>query len=121
MSAIKARNTKLEISIFSALRRQNIYFQKHYVAGRINIDLAQPHLKRAVFLDGDFWHGYKFQGLKRRLSKQYWVEKIRLNILRDKRNRSRLKRQGWKVLRIWEHEVKNDFEKTVKKVIVFLK
>lgn len=117
MSNIRSKNTKVEVLVFRELRRRNVYFQKHYnkIVGKP--DIALPRKKIAVFIDGDFWHGYNFKTQKERLPKKYWVDKIETNIKRDKRVRSKLKRDGWIVLRVWEHQVKNNFEKTIEKII----
>ncbi len=77
-------------------------------------------MKKAVFIDGDFWHGYQFSKNKKRLPKKYWQDKIEGNIKRDKYNRSKLKKEGWKVLRIWEHEVLKNFEETLNRIINFV-
>jgi len=121
MSQIRSRDTKVEKIIFRELQKRKIYFQKNYnrIAG--SPDIALPKKKRAIFIDGDFWHGYQFPKLKKRLPNKFWKEKIRKNIRRDKLYRSRLKRAGWKILRIWEHQIKNDFGKTTKKILHFLK
>jgi len=120
MSNIRSKNTQVERLIFAELRKRKIYFQKHYnkVAGKP--DIALPRKKKAIFIDGDFWHGYKFSKSSSRLPKKYWVEKIENNISRDNTNRLGLQRNGWGVLRIWEHEVKKDLEKTMKKIEKFL-
>lgn len=76
-----------------------------------------PRKKIAVFIDGDFWHGYQFEKNRKRLPKKYWVEKIENNINRDKKNRAKLRRDGWRVLRIWEHEIKKDSERAIRKVV----
>jgi len=105
------------------LRKEGIYFQKHYhLRNRktFTIDIALPKKKIAVFIDGDFWHGYNFSERKKRLPKKYWIKKIEDNIARDKKNRAKLKREGWKVLRIWEHEIKKNPEKTSKKIATHL-
>ena len=120
MSLIKPRNTKPELKIFRELRRRNIYFQKHYDRIKGRPDIALPRKKIAIFIDGDFWHGYRFARYKARLPKKYWQGKIEGNIKRDKRNRSKLRREGWRCLRVWEHEIKKDFDRTVQKVVNFL-
>jgi len=120
MSKIRSKNTAVEAVVFKALRKEKIYFQKHYRVIGINIDIALPKKKKAVFIDGDFWHGYKFNSLKKRLPKKYWLKKIEGNIKRDRKNRAKLKREGWKVLRIWEHEIKKDSEKSIQKIKKFL-
>ncbi len=120
MSKIRSKNTKAEKFVFSELRKRGVYFQKHYgrVAGKP--DIALPRKKLAVFIDGDFWHGWQFEKNKRRLPKKYWLKKIAQNMVRDSKNRAILRREGWKVLRVWEHEIVKKFDITNKKIEEFL-
>ena len=74
----------------------------------------------AIFIDGDFWHGRNFAKDKNRLPKKYWREKIGTNILRDKKKGARLKRKGWKILRLWESDILKDEENALSKIISFL-
>ena len=83
-----------------------------------SLDVALPSRKIAIFIDGDFWHGYKFSQRKARLPVKYWQNKIETNMKRDKRNRARLRKLGWKVLRVWEHEVRKG---GIEKIVSFLK
>ena len=121
MARIKSKDTLLEKKVYRVLRYKKIYFQKHYRKAAGCPDIALPSKKIAIFIDGDFWHGYKFVRSKSCLPKKYWVAKIESNIKRDKRNRAALRRQGWKVLRAWEHELQKSEEKTIQKIICFLK
>lgn len=121
MSRIRSKNTRVEILVFRELRKSKIYFQKHYKRVIGNPDIALPRKKKAVFIDGDFWHGYQFSKQKKRLPKKYWQGKIESNIKRDRRVKARLKREGWQVLRIWEHEILKNFDKAINKIIIFLK
>jgi len=120
MSRIRSKNTIAERLVFKELRKRKIYFQKHYkkVAGKP--DIALPRKKKAVFIDGDFWHGYKFLKQKERLPKKYWLKKIEGNIARDKKNTAKLKKDGWLILRIWEHQLEKEFNKTIEKIASFL-
>ena len=119
MSRIRSKDTKIEKLVFSRLRADKIYFQRHYKKAPGNPDIALPKKKKAIFVDGDFWHGYKFRTFKNRLP-QFWMDKIENNIKRDVKNRSKLRRSGWKVSRIWEHELERDFDKAMRKIILFL-
>ena len=121
MSRIKSKNTKAEVLIFKELRKRGIYFQKHYKRAAGNPDIALPRKKKAVFIDGDFWHGWKFKKNKKRLPKKYWVEKIESNIARDKKNRAKLRKEGWQVLRVWEHAAFKNHDKIVEKIVEFFK
>ncbi|MDB5224501.1 MAG: Vsr domain protein mismatch repair endonuclease [Candidatus Adlerbacteria bacterium] len=121
MSRIRSKNTKIETRVFSRLRKDKVYFQKHYKKAPGSPDLAWPMKKRAVFIDGDFWHGYQFNKMKKRLPNAYWLEKIETNIKRDRRNRRKMMYLGWKYIRIWEHEIEKDFELAIKKIKLLLK
>ncbi|MBI3255820.1 MAG: very short patch repair endonuclease [Candidatus Andersenbacteria bacterium] len=120
MSRIKGKNTKPEVLVFGYLRGKKIYFQKHYSKVPGNPDIALPKKKIAVFIDGDFWHGRTYSKRKATLP-GYWVVKIARNIARDKSNRAKLKRKGWKILKVWESELyAKTREKTLKKIYYFL-
>ena len=120
MSRIRSKNTSPERKVFSYLRRNKIYFQKHYKRAHGNPDIAIPSKKKAVFIDGDFWHGRRFAAEKKRLPKTYWLPKIEANIRRDKKNRSRLRKEGWTVLRVWEYDLKKNENKVLEKIKNFL-
>src|SRR5262245_35438514 len=62
----------------------------------------------AVFVDGCFWHGCPKCYRRPHSNQKYWDGKVTYNIERDRRNRARLKRDGWRVIRIWEHDVARD-------------
>lgn len=71
-------------------------------------DFTFSRQRVVVFVDGCFWHGC---GKHLRLPKnnhEYWQQKISRNINRDKITKRTLSRGGWKVLRVWEHELKNE-------------
>jgi len=120
VSKIRSKNTKIEKLVFRELRRNKIYFYKHYKSPFGSIDVALPKKKKAIFIDGTFWHGYNFKKLKKRLPGKFWIPKIERNIKRDRRIRSRLKRNGWVVLRIWEYDIEKKFEKSFLKIRNFL-
>ena len=60
--------------------------------------------KVVVFIDGDFWHGYRLPQWQNKLSPP-WRKKIQDTRQRDLRNFRLLRRRGWHVLRIWEHQI----------------
>lgn len=103
MSKVKGKNTKLELMLFELLQKNGFLFESHYaILGKPDIVFIEKKL--AIFIDGDFWHGWKFETYKNKLTK-YWLNKIHNNILRDKRNRGQLRKEGWRVIRFWEHRV----------------
>jgi DNA mismatch endonuclease (patch repair protein) len=107
MSRIKSKNTKAELIAFRYLRREKVYFQRHYKRVAGTPDIALPRKKRAVFIDSDFWHGQTYNALiKRRGSKDdYWVKKIKANMERDMKQRKKLKNGGWSLLVLWESDI----------------
>lgn len=120
MASIKGKDTSPEKLVFRYLRQQNVYFQKHYTRVIGSPDIALPRKKRAVFIDGEFWHGYTLERRKNDLP-MYWSQKIIRNVKRDREFRKRLKDDGWQVMRVWEHELnKKAREKTLEKIRFFL-
>ena len=82
-------------------------------------DFVFPCLRTALFVDGCFWHGCKICGRKRKMplaNAAFWRLKIRTNWLRDRRQGRALRRLGWKVLRVWEHQLAKDKPKVVEKI-----
>src|ERR1700676_285179 len=93
MQAVRSKNSKAELLTFSYLRKENIYYQKHYKRAKGPPDIALPRKKKAVFIDGDFWHGRKFNELLKRYGADgYWTKKIAANITRDKLYRTELEK-----------------------------
>ena len=106
MSHIHSKDTEVEKIVFRYLRQNHIYFQRHYKKVRGRPDIALPRKKRAVFIDGDFWHGRDYDRIVRsRGEGDYWPIKIAKNIARDKENRDELKEKGWSLLVVWESDI----------------
>lgn len=107
MAANKARNTSIEILVRKELFSRGLRYRIHdrSLPGSPDIVFRKP--KVAVFVDGDFWHGYGFPRWQHKL-KDFWRKKIADNRTRDARNHARLRRRGWKVIRVWEHEVRSN-------------
>lgn len=104
MSAIRSKNTKPEILLRKALWAKGIRYRVHY--GKEKIDIAFPTQKIAVFIDGCFWHGCPLHSHIPKSNVEYWIPKLQRNINRDKAIEEKLKKEGWQVIRIWEHELK---------------
>jgi len=114
MSRIRCTNTKIELSVFDYLSRKNYRFEKHYSCiGKPDIAFIEKRL--LVFIDSDFWHGWQFDKWANKLS-HIWRKKISLNRARDRRIRRKLRKEGWQVMHIWEHQLKADFSRTMIKL-----
>jgi DNA mismatch endonuclease (patch repair protein) len=115
MSRIRGRGTKIERLVERELRRRGVYFSTHAKGLPGRPDIVFRNGKLAVFLDGDFWHGWRFPQWKHKLQ-PFWRRKIASNRERDQRNFRTLRREGWVVLRIWEHQIKRDLDKQVDRI-----
>ena len=120
MSQVKGKDTSIERVVRSELHRKGYRFRKHVkdIPGRP--DVVFPRQKVLVFIDGDFWHGYRFPQWEGKLS-PFWREKISRNRQRDRRNFSKLRALGYKVIRLWEHQIKRDLDGCIERVVSELK
>lgn len=112
MQAVRGRDTTLERTLASALHAKGIRFRRCVSSLPGKPDFVFPRARLIVFVDGDFWHGWRFPAWRHKLS-VYWQEKIDRNRRRDRLNRQRLRRSGWKVLRFWGHQVEQDLNAVV--------
>jgi DNA mismatch endonuclease (patch repair protein) len=99
-----------------ALRNAKITFRKHVKTLPGSPDFVIPRSGVVVFVDGDFWHGFRFPAWRKHLS-PFWDRKIAINRLRDQRSRKKLRNLGWRVVRIWQHQMKRDFEGCMQRVL----
>jgi len=104
MRAGSGRDTRPERTVGSRLHRLGYRFRKHRRITPGSPDIEFPSERVAVFIDGDFWHGFRFAAWRGTLP-DYWKRKIERNVKRDRRNFARLRRLGWCVIRVWEHDV----------------
>lgn len=119
MSRIKGKNTTPERYIRSLLRAAGLRFRQHDTGLPGCPDFVFANAKVAVFVNGDFWHGWRFPIWCHKLS-GFWRNKIGANRERDKRSLRKLRRLGWKVLKIWEHQVELDAIACVARVATVL-
>jgi len=118
MSTIRSRGTKFESGFIEALRRKTkkrIEINVTKLKGKPDIVFNQHKL--CIFLDSDFWHGWQYPRWKHLLKDDFWRKKIEANRDRDKRNTSWLRRNGWIVLRIWEHNIKKNLNNEIDKIL----
>jgi DNA mismatch endonuclease (patch repair protein) len=116
MSKIRGKNTGLELIVLKRLRKLAIPMRLHSKSLPGKPDVVFPDVQVALFIDGDFWHGWRFPAWRSKLS-PFWQKKIDDNMKRDRRTIRRLRRLGWLVIRIWEHQVKRDIELCVNRVL----
>lgn len=103
MRKIRARDTTPERVVRSVLHRMGYRFRLHRMDLPGSPDIVLLKLKRAIFVNGCFWHQHSCPlGKKPKSNLSYWLPKLKHNQRRDVRNRSRLWRLGWHVITVWE-------------------
>ena len=115
MSRIRGKNTGPERKLFEILKSRNLDFECHPndISGRP--DIVFREIRVAVFVDGDFWHGWRFPLWEGKLTEK-WRDKIQGNRDRDQRNFRKLRRLGWSVIRIWEHQIEQNLLKCLTRI-----
>lgn len=105
MSRIKGRDTSPELSLRSKVWALGLRYRLQYRIGRTRPDMVFVGAKLAVFVDGCFWHGCPLHSTMPKNNWEFWQQKLRRNQERDAENTQRLEADGWRVLRLWEHEI----------------
>lgn len=120
MSKISGKNTKPELILRKALFAMGLRYRLHSMELTGKPDIVFTSKKVAVFVDGDWWHGrhYKKEFMKYSI---FWQEKIKQNMLRDKKVNRELNAIGWKVYRVWQKDLIKDPVKYAKEVDTILK
>lgn len=109
------KDTSIEVFFRKALWHRNVRFRKNCMHILGTPDIAIKKYRLIVFLDGDFWHGRDYHGVRNH--KKFWDEKIKRNRERDLEYTIRLRDEGWIVLRFWESEIRNDLDRCVDTVV----
>lgn len=108
MSRIRCKNTKPEELVRKFLFSQGFRYRKNDARLPGKPDIVLPKYKTVIFVNGCFWHGHEgcryFVWPKN--NAEFWKEKITGNIQRDKHNHQLLANQGWRVIEIWECQLK---------------
>ena len=120
MSRIKGKDTGLEVRVRSELHKRGLRFRKHLKELPGKPDVVFTKAKTAVFIDGDFWHGYDFPAWEHKVS-DFWKTKISRTRQRDAKNDLLLQEMGWRVIRLWQHELENDYEAGVQRIVSALR
>ncbi|AEB26114.1 MULTISPECIES: very short patch repair endonuclease [Bacillus] len=120
MQAIKSKS-KLEDKVSSELWRRGLRFRRNVKSLFGQPDIAIKKYKIVIFIDSCFWHDCSIHGNKPKSNSAYWEKKLQRNKERDKEVTSYYQEIGWHVLRIWEHEFKENFTETINHIEAFIK
>ncbi|HEY0828127.1 MAG TPA: very short patch repair endonuclease [Bacilli bacterium] len=120
MGAIRSKHTKLEDRITKELWHYGIRFRKNVRNLRGTPDIAIIKYKVVIFIDSCFWHACKSHGHIPKSNSDFWINKFNKNLTRDIVITNHYKNIGWNIIRIWEHEVQEDFGKTIDSIVDFI-
>lgn len=119
MRAIKSVS-KLEDKIAKELWSKGIRFRRNVKNLKGKPDIAIKKYKAVIFIDSCFWHACPIHGNMPKSNTDYWEKKLDRNVRRDKEITAYYLDKGWHVKRIWEHEVKEDFNQAINDIISFI-
>lgn len=105
MGRIRGKDTGPERIVAAVLRSHRFNFEQHACDLPGRPDFVFRSRRLVILVDGDFWHGWRFPAWEHKLA-PFWRAKITANRARDARNIRKLRRAGWTVVRVWEHQLK---------------
>lgn len=110
MKQVKNKDSKIEIMLRRELWSRGIRYRKNVKTVTGKPDIAFIGKKIAVFIDGEFWHGYNWEVRKNdfKTNREFWIPKIERNMERDKEVTKALQESGWTVIRFWGNEIKKN-------------
>lgn len=123
MSNVRLKGGKAEMLLAHSLWDNGIRYRKNYKKLPGSPDIAITKYKIAIFVDGEFWHGYDWENKKKHLkrNRKYWISKIEENMARDRRNDRILQDHGWTVLHFWEKQVLKNINYCVEIVLLHIR
>ena len=118
MAHVKLKHGDAETAIAKALWHEGYRYWLNYkkLPGSPDIAIQKHHI--AVFVDGEFWHGYDWEKRKPKLkrNREYWIEKIEENMARDSRVDKELVALGWTPLHFWSKDVQKNLDGCLRRI-----
>lgn len=121
MARIRGRDTGPEVVLRRALWAAGLRYRKHAKTPVGRPDVVFPGPRVAVFIDGCFWHGCPAHYSRPNSQAEFWAAKLVDNVTRDRRQTLELEALGWRVVRVWEHEVYEQRDAVVARVAAALR
>ena len=122
MSKIGGKNTKPEMLFRKALWRKGVRYRVNNKKLPGKPDVSIKKYKLAVFIDGEFWHGFNWMERKETIqsNRGFWIPKIERNMQRDKEVNQQLIEMGYTVFRFWAKDIKTELDKCVNDILVYI-
>jgi DNA mismatch endonuclease, patch repair protein len=121
MKSVKSKGSKLENIVTKAIWNSGLRFRRNVTDLPGKPDVAIKKYKVVIFIDSCFWHGCSEHCRVPKSNINYWLSKIKRNKEKDLEISNFYKAHDWKILRIWEHQIKNNQEAVIKDIVSFLK
>lgn len=122
MSKIRGKNTKPELLFRRSLWKKGMRYRvdSKQLPGKPDISIKK--YKLAIFIDGEFWHGYNWAERKNTIksNRAFWVPKIERNMQRDQEVNRQLEEMGYTVFRFWAHEINKDLKRCINDILVYI-
>lgn len=116
MKRVRLKDGSIEKIVQGELKARGLKFRRHVRSLPGSPDIVFFSQKVAVFVDGDFWHGWRLPAWEGKLS-PFWREKLRANRKRDQRNFRKLRTLGWRPIRIWQHQLIRQKENCIFRIL----
>lgn len=120
MKAIRSKGSSLEKNITKELWKRGFRFRKNVKKLTGCPDIAIQKYKIVIFIDSCFWHFCPIHGKIPSSNVEYWKKKLKRNKARDIEVTKHYQALGWKIYRIWEHELREDFTGSIEKISTFI-
>lgn len=123
MSHIKSKDTSIELLVRKQLFAQGLRYRVNYKKLPGKPDIVFTKKKVAIYIHGCFWHGHdvgcRYSHVPQSRA-EYWFEKINRTKIRDREHIDELESDGWRVLIVWECEIRKDLQKVVEEIVNFV-
>lgn len=122
MSKIRGKNTKPELLLRKKLWQLGFRYRISDKSLPGKPDISNKSKKIAIFVDGEFWHGYNWEEKKYAIKSNqgFWIPKIERNMQRDEEVNYALEQMGYLVLRLWDFKIKKDLQACISKLSPYL-
>ena len=120
MARIKGKNTGPELALRRAAWSMGLRYRLHYRIGRTRPDMVFIVARLAVFVDGCFWHSCPHHSATPKNNHDFWKRKLERNRERDTETTKVLEADGWRVLRLWEHEIEASPKDCARRIAMLL-
>lgn len=119
MSSIRAKS-HLENQVAHELFKRGLRYRRNNRKLVGTPDISIQKYKVVIFIDSCFWHSCPIHGTRPKSNVEFWNKKLDRNIEKAKEVNAYYKEQGWQILRVWEHELKDDYAGTIGKIEAFI-